>query len=238
MLHSFNLLDWAVFMVMLVSILIGFFWGLFRTLVSALIWGLSFFVSMLAGPSLSSIFGNYVGNGSLQLWLTYGVVFVATIIISAIAKIILRFMLTPNQIGLFDRMGGAVFGFVRGVLIVSVFLWFLVLSGLGNGQGGMYQTSVLASWFQPYVNLISEFFPSISGEIQAANQNMGRGQQPQQPGQNNGVAPTTQNPYNYMGPGGSTGSGGLLSQIPGMQNILPWISTLWNMMINQVKSVL
>ncbi len=247
MVHSFNFLDWGVFIVMILSVLLGFFWGLLRTLISALIWVLSFFVSMLAGPALSTTFGNYVGNGSLQLWLTYGVIFIATVIIGALARIILRFMLTPNQIGFFDRLGGAAFGFVRGILIVSVFLWVLVLAGLSNTQGGMYQTSILAGWFQPFVNMIANVFPSVEAQIQAANQNVGASQtQPESRSsqqapiaQNNGGTGGV-NPYGLMG-NQDAGGGGLLSQVPGMQSaqgIMPWITTLWNMMMNEIRTIL
>ena len=244
MLQSFNLLDWGIFAIMIVSIVIGFFWGLLRTLVSAVIWGLSFFVSMLAGPTLSGLFGSLVGGGMLQLWLTYAVVLIATLVISMIAKIILRFMLTPNQIGFFDRLGGAGFGWIRGMLIVSVFLWFMVLSGFSSVQGGLYQTSILAGWFQPYVNLVSRLFPSVETTIQGAGQQLG-GQQSQQSQQsqqnsNNNPAPIDQsggpNPYAMMGPGGSN-AGGLSSDFPGMQGIMPWVSRLWDMMVAQVQTL-
>ena len=240
MFQSFNILDWGIFIVMILSVLIGFFWGLVRTFISALIWILSFIISMLAGPTLSGVFGNLVGFGGLALWLTYGSVFIATVVISMIAKIMLRFMLTPNQIGFFDRLGGAGLGLVRGALIVSGFLWFMALAGLSNVQGGVYQGSVLAGFFQPYVNLISTIFPSIEADIQNAGQQVnGQGQQQSSngnnPDQGNNSGP---NPYTMMGPGGSDGGSGMLSSIPGMQSILPWINALWNMMVNQVQRVL
>jgi membrane protein required for colicin V production len=224
MTQSFNLLDWAIFVTVFLSVLIGFFWGLLRTLVSALIWVLSFFVSMLAGPALSGVFGTIFGNGSMQLWLTYGAIFVGTLIISFVAKIVLRFMLTPNQIGFFDRLFGGGLGFIRGVLIVTTFLWFMALSGLSSVQGGMYQTSVLARWFQPYVVMMSSLFPGVAADIQAAGQQLN-------------ASPVSQglgglNPYNEMGPGTP---GGFLENLPGMQNIWPWISNIWNMMMNELS---
>ena len=241
MFQSFNILDWGIFIVMFLSVVIGFFWGLVRTLVSALIWILSFVISMLAGPTLSALFGSFVGYGGMQLWLTYSAVFIATVVISMIAKVMLRFMLTPNQIGFFDRLCGGCLGFVRGILIVSMFLWFMALTGLSSVQGGLYQNSVLAGWFQPYVNMVATFFPSVEAEIQNAGQQVGgQGQQSNgdsgdQGSQGNNSGP---NPYTMMGPGGSGDGSGLLSDFPGLQGIMPWISTLWNMMVNQVSSLL
>ncbi|MCX7122384.1 MAG: CvpA family protein [Gammaproteobacteria bacterium] len=246
MVQSFNILDWGIFIVMILSVLMGFFLGLIRSFISTLIWGLSFFVSMMAGPTLSGVFGNLVGSGVLQLWLTYAAVFIATLVISMVARLILRFMLTPNQIGFFDRLGGAGLGWVRGMLMVSVFLWFMVLSGFGGVQGGLYQTSILAGWFQPYVNLVSRLFPSVGAAIQGAGQQLG-GQQNQQAQQNqsslnNNPAPIDQaggpNPYKMMGQGGGSGTGGLNSDLPGMQSVMPWINTLWNMMVNQIEKIL
>ena len=150
-------------------------------------------------------------------------------------------MLTPNQIGFFDRLCGGGLGLVRGILIVSVFLWVMALSGLSSVQGGLYQTSVLAGWFQPYVNMVSQVFPSIGKAIQGAGQQM-QGSPSVSPNMNSSVpAPASQNnggpnPYNMMGPGGSQGSG-FLSSLPGMQSLGGWVSTLWNMMVTQVSKV-
>ncbi len=267
MLQAFNLLDWALLIVLGLSILIALFSGLVRSVVSTLIWVCSFLFSMFFGPDFAGKLGSWVGVGDFQLWLTYGLVFIGTIVLGVLAEVVLRFMLTPRQLGVFNRLGGAVFGLVRGVLIDSVFLWFMALAGLGGVVGGMYQTSVLAKWFQPYVNMIASDFPSVGQFILGAEQQVGLGNgggampvSSPPAATSSGAAPSSAtpsssgggNPYTMMGPGGtssatpeSTGGGGgggiSLPQLPdssGLQQVEGWAGTLWNMLVGQVKSVL
>jgi hypothetical protein len=72
--------------------------------------------------------------------------------------------------------------------------------------------------------MMSSLFPGVAADIQAAGQQLN-------------ASPVSQglgglNPYNEMGPGTP---GGFLENLPGMQNIWPWISNIWNMMMNELS---
>ncbi len=205
MTSSLGLLDFLILIVMGLSIILGYALGFWRSALSVLVWVVAFFVSMFMGPGMAGAFGAYVSSPTMQLWLSYGVLFFVTMMIGMVARMILRVMLMTSRIGGTDRMFGALFGLIRGILIVTIFLWFTLLVGLN--QSNFYTSSILGRYFEPLVHFISSEFPNATADItgsastvkDAANSAAGT-----VGGVGSGAGPAPA----YLGPGYSGGGGG------------------------------
>lgn len=233
---SLGLLDFVILIVLGLSVILGYALGFWRSALSVLVWVVAFFVSMFMGPSMAGAFGAYVSSPTIQLWLSYGAVFIVTMIIGMVARMILRLMLMTSRIGGTDRMFGALFGLIRGILIVTIFLWFTVLVGLN--QSSFYTSSILGRYFEPLVHLISSEFPNAAADItgsagavkDAANSAAGT----VSGGVGSGPAPA------YLGPGYGGGGGSGLS-LPGGGDLSGAEATAQNWfqkLLAQVRSVL
>lgn len=237
MTSSLGLLDFLILIVMGLSVILGYALGFWRSALSVLVWVVAFFVSMFMGPSMASAFGAYVSSPTIQLWLSYGVLFFVTMMIGMIARMILRLMLMTSRIGGTDRLFGALFGLIRGILIVTIFLWFTLLVGLN--QSSFYTSSILGRYFEPLVHLISIQFPNATADItgsvgtvkDAASSAAGA---VGSVGSGLGAAPA------YLGPGYGGGSGGGMS-LPGGGDLSGAEATAQNWFqkfLAQIRSVL
>jgi membrane protein required for colicin V production len=159
MLQGLNLLDFFILIVMGVSILIGFIHGFIRSLLSVLVWAGAVVVATIYGPHLATTFSLVTSDPTWQLWLSYGLVFLVAVVIGFIIKMILRLILDASGIGFFDRLAGAFFGLARGILIVSLFLWFSLLVGMNQDQ--LYRSSRLLPLFNGMLVLLESWFPSV-----------------------------------------------------------------------------
>ncbi len=220
MTSSLGLLDLLILIVMGLSIILGYALGFWRSALSVLVWIVSFFVSMFMGPSMASAFGTYVSSPTMQLWLSYGVLFFVTMMIGMVARMILRVMLMTSRIGGTDRLFGALFGLIRGVLIVTIFLWFTLLVGLN--QSSFYTSSILGRYFEPLVHLISIEFPNATADItgsvgtvkDAASSAAGA-----VGGVGSGSGSDAASTPHYFGPGASGSGGGSGMSLPGVGDL-------------------
>ena len=159
MLHGLNYLDYFILVVMGISILLGFIHGFIRSLLSVMVWVGAIIVAAFYGPHLATTFSLVTSNPVWQLWLSYGVVFVVALLIGFVVKLILRLILDASGIGFLDHLAGAVFGLLRGVLIIAMFLWFSLLVGVNQNQ--LYLSSKLMPYFNEVLTLLEGWFPGV-----------------------------------------------------------------------------
>lgn len=237
---AFNLLDLMILGVLGISVLIGFALGFIRSVISVLVWVFAFLITIFMGPSFTSFFAGIVDSPSIQLWLAYGMVFIAAVAIGFILRMILRLALYTTMISGTDRLAGALFGLIRGILIIGIFLWFSFLVGVN--QTSFYQASVLVKFFDPLISMMNQFFPGasefvvtskqavagFSGSVAPDAAGMGSDLSSSVPGMNTGSSSV---PGLDSGSAGSAGSGSMLdSAMSGVKSLLSQIAA-------QVKSV-
>lgn len=166
MLHGFNFIDYFVLIVIGVSVLLGFVHGFIRMILSVLVWVAAFFISAFYGPHLATTFSLVTNDPKWQLWLSYGTVFVVAVVIGFVVKLILNLILTGGNVGIINRFLGAVFGGIRGVIIVLLFVWFALLVGMD--QSAAFKASRLMPFFDNLLTNVETMFPSINAVAQNA----------------------------------------------------------------------
>lgn len=167
MLHNLNYIDYIIIGILAFSSLMGFLHGFLRSMISVIIWIGAFFIAAYYGPHLATTFSLLSNNPNIQLWLSYGVIFICAIAIGFVIKLILNLILSAGEgIGIVDRFVGSLFGFARGTIIVILFLWFAILVGIN--QNPALQQSQLTPIFAEMLTSIENNFPSINQNAQNA----------------------------------------------------------------------
>ncbi len=122
-----TLFDVLVLVVLVASTLVGLLRGLVREVLSLLGWVAAFFVANRYADWMASMLPAVVPGGTLRLAAGFLILFIATLILAALINTAIAQLLRASGLVLADRGFGAIFGLLRGVLIV---LTAVILAGL------------------------------------------------------------------------------------------------------------
>ena len=111
-------LDYAVLGVFAASLAVGAWRGLVREVLSILGWVIAFLAAnLLAGP-LGPAMPQAIPSPELRIAAAFVAVFVGSLIVTTLVALLLSKIVKAAGLGGVDRMLGALFGAVRGLLIV------------------------------------------------------------------------------------------------------------------------
>jgi len=135
------------------------FRGLFRGLVkeaSSIIGVLGgFLVACSFYGLLAGYLSGVVSNPAYRNLLAFLIIFCAVVVLVNVLAIVIKYLLRIVFLGWLDRLGGVVFGFIKGALIVAVL--FLALTAFLPKGTPLIKDSLTA----PYVSLVSERLASL-----------------------------------------------------------------------------
>jgi membrane protein required for colicin V production len=128
-------LDYAVLGVFAISLILGAWRGLVREVVSILGWVIAFLAAnLLAGP-LGPAMPEAIPTPELRVAAAYVAVFIASLVLTSLAGLLLSKVVKAVGLGGIDRLLGAAFGAARGVLIL---LAAALLAGLTSAPSQPY----------------------------------------------------------------------------------------------------
>ena len=140
----------------LISVIVGFCFirGIFRGLIKEL----SSIIGVFAGfyfaytyyPEVAKPLSKWISNAGYLNILSFLIVFCGLFLIISILGVVIKYLLKITFLGWVDRICGAGFGFMKGILIVSVLL--VVFTAFLPKGSPILKNSLLS----PYVSLISE----------------------------------------------------------------------------------
>lgn len=167
-LASMNVVDIAILVIFLLSIIIGFGRGFISELLSLIILIAAFVVAIIFTNSLATYFTHAAvmhnvmsetattttaGNNQPASYMIYAVsfaiLFIATIIVGSVIKILLNLLVSARILGIGNRFLGAIFGFLRGYLFVLALIFLVQLSPMSSSE--RWQQSQYVPLFQPQV---------------------------------------------------------------------------------------
>ncbi|MDT8363349.1 MAG: CvpA family protein [Nitrosomonas sp.] len=110
--------DYAVIGIVSVSALLSITRGLVREIVSLLAWIAAFFAASRYAVETESLLSGLIEDDSLRMLAAYAVTFFVVLLVMMMFSMLLSTLTKSVGLGLIDRMLGAIFGSVRGMVIV------------------------------------------------------------------------------------------------------------------------
>jgi len=150
-------IDYAILGVLLISSFISLIRGFVKEALSLAGWGVSFWVSLTFAGGLSEMLTSSIENASFRLIVAFVALFVMSLIVSTVINFFAVRLVQRTGLTGTDRFLGVIFGFMRGVLLVSI---LVLLSGLTTlPKEPMWQDSALLFRFQAIAVLMQDFLP-------------------------------------------------------------------------------
>jgi len=129
-----NWIDIVVLIILVVSIGFGFWRGFIHETLSLLAWVAAFIIARVFAPDVAHWLEQYIESQSLILLLSWLIPFLTTFIIFNLLKLLLVSIISIAGLRPVDRLLGAAFGAIKGMLLVTagVLVIQLVLSRSGE----------------------------------------------------------------------------------------------------------
>jgi membrane protein required for colicin V production len=121
--------DIAVVAVILLSALLGWWRGFMYELFSLIAWGVAYVVAVTFSEQLVHYVPAVVGSANIRSATAFAAVFIVTLIVGSISAWLLTKLAKFAGLTGMDGKFGAMFGLVRGVILVLALVW---LGGLTN----------------------------------------------------------------------------------------------------------
>lgn len=157
-----NWVDAIILGILALSVLIGLMRGLIAELLSLVIWVAAFVVAALFGPDVAGLFEKAISLSVARIALGYAICFVGVLLIGAIIRFAARRLIWSTGLTGIDRLLGVLFGFVRGVLVVTLAVFLIGLTALTRES--WWQQSTLLPQFQTTAAWLGQNIPASVAE--------------------------------------------------------------------------
>ncbi|GGA44010.1 CvpA family protein [Dyella nitratireducens] len=163
-----NAVDLIIIAVLALSVLVGLWRGLISEVLALATWVAAFWVAWTYGPSVSMHFEHSIQTPLLRLLIGYGLCFIAVLILGALVRFAIRTLVDSTGLGGTDRLLGMIFGFARGLLLVTLIVFLVNQTGFAREP--MWQQSTLLPQFNSLATwLESEMPPDVRQHLRPEN---------------------------------------------------------------------
>lgn len=150
--------DWCIVAVFLISILIGVIRGFAREILILLTWVLAFGLAWGFGDLVAGMLVERISEPAVRIASAYAALFIGGLLIGAILTHLLTEWIRGSVLDGIDRTLGGGIGFIRAVLIVSLFL--IVAGTMGAKQDRWWHQSLII----PHVEWLADGFKTLIPE--------------------------------------------------------------------------
>ena len=152
-----TLFDYAVLIIIGLSVLLGVIRGLVREVLSLVAWVAAFFAASLFGGWLADALPAEMGTVELRLLAGYGGVFLVALMLMSIAAVLASKLVKAAGLGIEDRVLGVLFGAARGMLVV---MGLVLLAGLtALPKQAAWREALLSGSFETLAAQVKQWLP-------------------------------------------------------------------------------
>jgi membrane protein required for colicin V production len=157
-----NYLDWTLIGIGVASALWGLMRGLVREVLSLAGWVASFWLAQLYASQVGQWLPMAEGSGTMRQLLGFVLVFVVVLTVCTLLAIVLKKLASAVGLGPLDRLLGAVFGALRGLLLL---LSLTIVVGLSPWRSQeTWQHSVVPQWLRGALLTLRPMLPTEFGK--------------------------------------------------------------------------
>jgi len=151
--------DLAIIGIIAVSAITGLIRGFVKELVALFVWVAGIWIAYNYSPGIDPWLAKYIQDKTIRSITAFMIIFVAAILIGGIFNAVLSFILKRSGLSGTDRTLGTVFGFVRGIFMVSLIIVVIKMTSLPDQEYA--KESRLYVKFDPVVNWLHELMPDF-----------------------------------------------------------------------------
>jgi membrane protein required for colicin V production len=122
--------DYVVIVILALSVVLGFWRGMMSEVLALAAWIVAFWLARAWGSAASALFSGWIEAPGLRLLAGMVAVFVGVLIVFALGRKMLSYLLRAVGLGWLDRCLGGVFGVLRGLMIVVLGVLLLGMTTL------------------------------------------------------------------------------------------------------------
>ena len=130
---ALNFVDYAILVVLAISAILSTLRGMTREALGLLGWVLSVIVARLLAPLLEEPIIAFIPNEDLSAGIAWAIPFIVMVILWFVLATLIAPGLKKAGLGALDRWLGVIFGFIRGVFMVTA-IYLGVVIGLGGEE--------------------------------------------------------------------------------------------------------
>ena len=163
---QFNLFDWLILLVWVVSSIYGIVRGFAREALSILGWIAAFLLANVLAESVAELGRDMIDEPTTRYLLGWSLTFIAVLLMVGVVAAFLSKQMRQPGFNLGNRLLGGIFGFIRGVIIIAA-LSILLRAVLPDGDEDLLDSAVLmdpvnwvADWIGTNFERVLESEPS------------------------------------------------------------------------------
>lgn len=158
-----NLFDIAIIIIVGFSLIRGFFRGFIKELFSVIGLFVGFYAAYTYYQQIAKFLSQWITNASYLNILSFMIIFCGIFFIISILGVIIKYVLNISFLKWADRIFGAGFGAIKGILFVSILL-IMLITFLPKGT-----PIIKKSWLSPHFLLVSTKMASVIPEEMKRN---------------------------------------------------------------------
>ena len=138
-------IDYTIIVLLLVSATIGLIRGFVKEIISLVIWVIALVVAVHYSVKYSSLFVDIIQNNALRTGICFLVILISVLLLGMLFSFLLNKLFSYLDLGIANRLLGAVFGLLRGVVLVVGLMFLAQLTSLP--QTLAWQRATLLPYF-------------------------------------------------------------------------------------------
>lgn len=154
---SLTWIDYAIIVVLLVSMSIGLIRGFVKELLSLVIWIIAFIVAMRYSIKLTGLFVSSIHNTTLRQGICFLILFIGVLLLGMLFNCLLNKLVSHLSFNGMNRLFGLIFGLLRGIALVTGLIILVQLTSLSKTPS--WQRSTLLPYFASSTVWLKTFIP-------------------------------------------------------------------------------
>ncbi len=159
---SLGWVDWALLVVLVVSMIVGLWRGLVFEVLSLVGWVVAFFAAQAFAPSLAGMLPIGVPGSALNHGVAFLAAFVLALVLWALGSRLMRLLIHATPLQPVDRVLGGVFGLARGAVLLLAVATVVMLSPAQRSAA--WQQSHGAAWLATALQGLKPVLPDAIGQ--------------------------------------------------------------------------
>jgi len=152
-----TVVDVIILFVIFLSALFSLIRGFVKEAISLTTWVMATWISASFAPRLAAILPGSIESEAVRLAVGFGLLFLVTLMLGALVNFIVAQFVKKTGLSGADRVLGVAFGFLRGLVIIIVFVVIASMTPLPEQV--WWKTSNLLGRFEQLTLMLKPYFP-------------------------------------------------------------------------------